>query len=331
MDYNYASHECGARLLAHGPSAHTPSAILRSTTGSTAARSGDGHISDSYMLDECRKERFVMIELCEPVQVERIVLGNYELHASMSRSFAVSIARRRRAVHAFRNYTNPSNSNAGGLDMDWTVLGTFDLKNARRQTQSFRMPASPVFARFIRIDFSKDVFDPKSFFCAVSTVRVYGQTMMEDFEQQMTAVGGQHAWRSVSNNGRLFESKNDECTPAEHLSDASDLVPFDRHLMHRDIVPLASSGADDQNIYRAMHNRMAALEQRMARLEAQTSHAPLLNAADSRNRHFGDTVLALLLAVLMVEAGKRLIALLTASTAANDSRITATGTPDRHK
>ena len=340
MDYNYASHECGARLLVHGPSAHTPSAILRSTTGSTATRRGDSHkldtnndhISDSYMLDECKKERFVMIELCEPVQVESIVLGNYELHASMSRSFTVSIARRRRAVHAFLHQANPDNGsgNAGSLDRDWTVLGTFGLQNVKRQAQPFRMPTSPVFARFIRVDFSKDVFDTKSFFCAVSTVRVYGRTMMEDFEQQMATVGGQHARRSRRSNGRLFGDGTEKCTTTERLSGASYLLPFDRHMVH-DIVPLANSDEGDQNIYRAMHNRMLALERRIIRLESQLSHGPLLNATDIRDKHFelGKTVLVLLFVMLVVEMGKRLIVRLTAPAAADSPA--ATKVLDKHK
>lgn len=61
---NYASPDCGAKVIAANPEAASPSAILSPTR-------------DDYMLNPCNVKIWFVVELCEPIQPQRVYIILY--------------------------------------------------------------------------------------------------------------------------------------------------------------------------------------------------------------------------------------------------------------
>ncbi|KAK9366466.1 UNC-like C-terminal-domain-containing protein [Lipomyces kononenkoae] len=149
---NYASTTCAAGILKTNPEMRGASAILFEN-------------KDTYMLNPCSaSNKFVIIELCEDIQIDTIVLANYEFFSSMVRKFRVSVSIRYPVK-------------ASG----WTVLGEFEARNVR-EIQPFLVRNSLIWARFLRIEFLSHW--GHEFYCPLSLIRVHGTTMMEEYWYQ---------------------------------------------------------------------------------------------------------------------------------------------------
>ncbi|KAK9388967.1 UNC-like C-terminal-domain-containing protein [Lipomyces mesembrius] len=149
---NYASTACAAGILKTNPEMRGASAILFEN-------------KDTYMLNPCSvSNKFVIIELCEDIQIDTVVLANYEFFSSMVRKFRVSVSIRYPVK-------------ASG----WTVVGEFEARNVR-EIQPFLVRNSLIWARFLRIEFLSHW--GQEFYCPLSLVRVHGTTMMEEYWYQ---------------------------------------------------------------------------------------------------------------------------------------------------
>jgi hypothetical protein len=154
--FNYASFDCAARILSTNPGAKSAHAIL------------SPHARDSYLRNLCGfPAKFVVIELCQDVRVDTVVLGNYEYFSSTFREVEVAVS---------KSYP-PKGGEAG-----WRLLGRWEAAN-RREDQVFRVQAAPnaVFARYLRVRFLSHY--GSEYYCPVSVVKVYGKTMIDDFEE----------------------------------------------------------------------------------------------------------------------------------------------------
>lgn len=99
---NYASFDCSATLIRASKLTKSASAILSSK-------------KDRYMLTPCaEKEKFVIVELCDEIQIDTIVLANLEFFSSMFKMFRVS-----------GGTAYPDSSGT------WHDIGTFRAGNAR--------------------------------------------------------------------------------------------------------------------------------------------------------------------------------------------------------
>jgi len=99
---NYASSDCAAILLKSNKEAKYANSILNEK-------------KDSYMINECSaKNKFVVIELCNDILIDAIVIGNFELFSSTTKLFKVSLANK-------FNYHNNK----------WTTLSYFQAVNSR--------------------------------------------------------------------------------------------------------------------------------------------------------------------------------------------------------
>ena len=67
---NYASTDCGAKLISFNPEANNPSHILSEN-------------KDEYMLNACSRRVWFIIELCEPIQITNFELANFELFSNV--------------------------------------------------------------------------------------------------------------------------------------------------------------------------------------------------------------------------------------------------------
>lgn len=99
---NYASFDCSATLIRASKSTKFASAILSSK-------------KDRYMLTPCaEKEKYVIVELCDEIQIDNIVLANLEFFSSMFKLFRVS--------------GGTAYPDSAGT---WHDIGTFRASNAR--------------------------------------------------------------------------------------------------------------------------------------------------------------------------------------------------------
>ncbi|XP_006867112.1 PREDICTED: SUN domain-containing ossification factor isoform X2 [Chrysochloris asiatica] len=144
---NYASVECGAKILAANPEAKSTSAILIENM-------------DLYMLNPCSTKIWFVIELCEPIQVKQLDIANYELFSSTPKDFLVSISDR-----------YPINK--------WIKLGTFHGRD-ERNVQSFPLDEQ-MYAKYVKVEFISHF--GSEHFCPLSLIRVFGTSMVEEYEE----------------------------------------------------------------------------------------------------------------------------------------------------
>ncbi|XP_036891250.1 SUN domain-containing ossification factor isoform X1 [Sturnira hondurensis] len=151
---NYASVECGAKILAANPEAKSTSAILIENM-------------DLYMLNPCSTKIWFVIELCEPIQVKQLDIANYELFSSTPKDFLVSISDR-----------YPTNK--------WVKLGTFHGRD-ERNVQSFPLDEQmyakyvKMFIKYIKVELLSHF--GSEHFCPLSLIRVFGTSMVEEYEE----------------------------------------------------------------------------------------------------------------------------------------------------
>jgi Sad1 / UNC-like C-terminal len=151
--FNYASFDCAATVLKTNPECKASSSILVEN-------------KDSYMLNECgAKNKFFIVELCNDILVDTIVLANFEFFSSMFRSFRVSVSDRYPTTAPDR----------------WRELGVFEARNSRG-VQAFVVRNSLIWARYLRVEFLTHYGN--EFYCPVSLLRVHGTTMIEELRRE---------------------------------------------------------------------------------------------------------------------------------------------------
>jgi hypothetical protein len=154
--FNYASFDCAANILKTNPEAKGASAVL-------------GTNKDSYMLNECSAQnQFLILELCDDISIDTIVLANFEFFSSTFRTFRVSV------------------SDKYPVKIDkWKPLGTFEARNSR-DVQAFLVDNPVIWARYLRIEFLTHYGN--EYFCPVSLIRVHGTTMLEDYKHDLQSL-----------------------------------------------------------------------------------------------------------------------------------------------
>ncbi|KAK6008420.1 hypothetical protein QM012_000323 [Aureobasidium pullulans] len=156
---NYASFDCAATVLKSNPESKSAHAVLIEN-------------KDSYMLNICSSSnKFLIVELCNDILIDTIVLANYEFFSSIFRTFRVSVSDRY-PVKADR----------------WRELGVFEARNTR-SVQAFLVEHSLIWARYLRIEFLTHYGN--EYYCPVSLLRVHGTTMMEEFRHQEELARGE--------------------------------------------------------------------------------------------------------------------------------------------
>ena len=147
--FNYASFDCAATILKTNTKCSGSSAVLVEN-------------KDSYMLNECSVEnKFLILELCEDILIDTIVLANFEFFSSIFRTFRISVSDRYPVK----------------LEK-WKVLGTFEARNTR-EVQAFLVENPLIWTKYVRIEFLTHYGN--EFYCPISLVRVHGTTMLEDY------------------------------------------------------------------------------------------------------------------------------------------------------
>nr|POE65251.1 uncharacterized protein slp1 [Quercus suber] len=156
---NYASFDCAATVLKNNNECKSASSVLVEH-------------KDSYMLNTCSaKNKYFIVELCNDILIDTIVLANYEFFSSSFRHFRVSVSDR----FPVKNEK-------------WKDLGTFEAHNTR-EVQAFLVEEPLIWARYLRIEFLSHYGN--EYYCPVSLLRVHGTTMMQEFRNQEELARGE--------------------------------------------------------------------------------------------------------------------------------------------
>jgi len=144
---NFASVECGAKLIKSSPSLKHPQHLINKN-------------QDEYMLMECNDQNFFIIELCETIKVMRFELDNFELYSGAARNFTV------RAVDKYSNNLK-----------DWNVIGNFEASSDKMGVQNFFDFELKLFGKFVRVDINS--YHGSEHFCTMTSFRVFGVSEYE--------------------------------------------------------------------------------------------------------------------------------------------------------
>ncbi|KAH3688506.1 hypothetical protein WICPIJ_000496 [Wickerhamomyces pijperi] len=151
--FNYASFDCGASIVKTNSEAKSATSVLFEN-------------KDSYMLNPCSAaNQFVVIELCQDILVDSVVVGNFEFFSSTFKEFQISVSE-----------TFPVQSSS-----DWKKLGVFQAKDVRN-FQSFNITNPMIWAKYVRLEFLDHY--GSEYYCPLSIVRVHGRTMMQEYKQE---------------------------------------------------------------------------------------------------------------------------------------------------
>lgn len=145
---NYASPDCGAKIVAANPEANSAKNVLVSTR-------------DEYMLNACTSRIWFVVELCEAIQAKKIELANFELFSSSPKDFSVYVSDR-----------FPTK--------DWSPVGQFTAKDVK-DIQSFVLHPH-FFGKFIKVELQSHY--GSEHFCPVSLFRAYGTSEFEVLETE---------------------------------------------------------------------------------------------------------------------------------------------------
>ncbi|XP_016976011.1 uncharacterized protein LOC108042307 isoform X2 [Drosophila rhopaloa] len=180
---NYASPDCGAKIIAHNSeSKHTEAVLTQST--------------DEYMLSICESRIWFVVELCEAIQAQKVDVANYELFSSSPKNFTVAVSKR-----------FPTR--------DWSNVGRFAAED-KRTIQTFELHPH-LFGKFVRVEITSHYANEH--FCPLSLFRVFGTSEYEAFETEIRPsddmddfyddYGAQEQKAAVGGGGNIFQSASD--------------------------------------------------------------------------------------------------------------------------
>uniref|UniRef100_A0A0N5AMJ0 SUN domain-containing protein n=1 Tax=Syphacia muris TaxID=451379 RepID=A0A0N5AMJ0_9BILA len=152
---NYASKECGAKVLFSNAEAENRNAILNEKE------------ADDYMRNPCERaqQKWVIFELCETIQPTKLEIANFELFSSSPKEFRILGSER-----------YPSN--------DWISLGDFTAEDTRN-IQRFQISSNHVYVKFIRLELLTHY--GREHYCTLSLVRVFGVSIVDEYEAEAEA------------------------------------------------------------------------------------------------------------------------------------------------
>lgn len=181
---NYASPDCGAKIIASNSESSGTGYVLTST-------------KDEYLLSPCKSRIWFVVELCEAIQAEHIDLANYELFSSSPKNFSVAVSNR-----------FPTR--------DWSNVGRFVAKD-ERYVQSFDLHPH-LFGKYVRVDVHSHY--NSEHFCPISLFRVYGTSEFEAFETE----NRQHPIEELDDDDDVDETIADKAKQSNIFKSASDAV-----------------------------------------------------------------------------------------------------------
>lgn len=178
MKKNFASTDCGAKILSSNPESSNPSHVL------TESR-------DDYMLNSCSNKIWFIIELCEPIKLNEIEIANFELFSNTPKQFSIYASER----YPTKNWTK-------------NFIGTYDAAPVRsiqlfniKKSNNFHQSSGSgsrqdnnnsevlsngihdIYIKYIKFEMLSHY--GSEHYCPLSLVRIYGTSMDDDVVQNI--------------------------------------------------------------------------------------------------------------------------------------------------
>lgn len=219
---NFALEKDGAKVLAANPGAKKPSGVLDDD-------------SDTFMRNDCRDDKWLVIELSQVAKISRIDIAQYELYSSRLKEFEV----RGRQSHP---RTDDVDTAKGLNSTAWKVLGRWTAERVKG-TQEF-MVDNPPWVRFLLFRFLSHYGSEPV--CAVNGIAVYGKSAAEELEAQLAQDGPLEGWEEVDAEASPKPSdQHSEHEPA-NSTDSKDNVAADHDALQHD--QLTSSKQEEPSL-----------------------------------------------------------------------------------
>ncbi|CAH8428795.1 unnamed protein product [Heterobilharzia americana] len=135
---NVAAVACGAKMLGSSKAIKNPEAVLNEN-------------NDEYMNVPCSEEKWLILEVCQPVQLRTIELANFELFSSRLKSFR---------VYASDRY--PAKS--------WELIGTFAARDVKG-IQSFSVTSGKMI-KYVKFELTEHY--GSEHYCPLTMIRIFG-------------------------------------------------------------------------------------------------------------------------------------------------------------
>lgn len=185
---NYASIDCGAKIIASNPDASNAGHVLTES-------------KDDYMLNSCSSKIWFVVELCEPIKISEIQIANFELFSNVPRQFRVYASERYLASPNGNNWPNKyflglyeaANSrsiqsfyikdavlNTASSSQNGTSSDQVDASG--RQNGSMVEPTSVImYAKYIKFEMLSHY--GQEHFCPLSLVRIFGTSIVDEDDE----------------------------------------------------------------------------------------------------------------------------------------------------
>ena len=168
---------------------------------------------DEYLLTECNKPVWFVIELCETIKILRLETDNYELYSGGPKRLSVSVA-----------------DKYSSQQRDWLHLGNFTTSGHKKVVETFTNFSATVFARFVWVDvlanYEEEEEEEEHHYCTMTSFRVYGiseyEYLLEDRDHQPPLLDSPLELVETASNiqGKLnevsFIQKNEEMTKVRY-------------------------------------------------------------------------------------------------------------------
>ncbi|CAI2722464.1 unnamed protein product [Schistosoma spindalis] len=210
---NVASVACGAKMLGFSRAIKNPEAVLNEN-------------NDEYMNVPCSEEKWLILEVCQPVHLRTIELANFELFSSRLKSFR---------VYAIDRY--PAKS--------WELIGTFTARDVKG-IQSFSVFSGKMI-KYVKFELIEHY--GSEHYCPLSMIRIFGlgsDDLDDDDDVDDVDVRLMNVPESTSNHDSTISSTKEK---DQHLEDQeNDLIAKDNNAKNEhkdDQTSLNTSNSND--------------------------------------------------------------------------------------
>ncbi|XP_053203501.1 SUN domain-containing ossification factor-like [Panonychus citri] len=194
---NYASYECGSKVIAANSEAEGTPRILN-------------EMMDEYLLNPCKAQIWFIVELCESIQPLGFELANYELFSSTPKDFT---------VYGSENYPT----------REWINLGSFTAQDVRT-IQRFELQSQSRFFKYMKVEMKSHY--GAEHYCPLSVIRFFGTSMVEEFDaiENGGSVEKNLLYTEVDNLAS-YESSQSTVSPTSSQSHPANLIGTAREVV----------------------------------------------------------------------------------------------------
>ncbi|XP_042221580.1 uncharacterized protein LOC121866057 isoform X3 [Homarus americanus] len=221
---NYASPDCGSKLMTTNPEATHSSKVIQSN-------------KDEYMLNKCRDKTWFIIELCESIRPQKFDIANFELFSNLPKD-----------IQVLGSHRYPTR--------DWANLSRVMGQEGNRGVQSFPIDTDDFF-KYIKVEVLSHY--GSEFFCPISLFRIYGLSefeVIDTIEDSTDNDDNDETFSEPFEEEEARKKSKDEGKPSVIPAVLKNMFTGVLDVIKRGYRPSSSSSEPDDNCY-SLHPKYA--------------------------------------------------------------------------